>query len=151
MKRLLLLAATSLALFAAAPSSALAANSTCTTHTLAAISWSTQTDTFNHSGDFQCGGANNEDYYVVIALQYKTSSGGWNNYSCPNGYLAACVAFKPATGWYQGGSEQQWTGQWNPDSPQLDCHTVRIHGTVHFRNGSPNINYNSLTYGIGGC
>jgi hypothetical protein len=149
MKRLLILAATSLALFAAAPSSALAANSTCTTHNLDFVSWSIQTDTVNTAWHFQCGGANNEGYNVLLLLQWKDSSGAWHTFDCANG--GACAVNRPLTGFYAGGSDHSGTNTWNL-AGQLDCATIRFRGVVVFAGSSPTIAYNSLTVpDIGGC
>jgi hypothetical protein len=131
------------------PATSQAANSTCTTHSLAITGWGVADDHIDHSGHFQCGGANIEDYFVELDLQFLNGSGVWQVPACPNGYTGLCISFKPATGWYPAGADRSWTGTFNL-SGQIDCKSWRMHARVNFRNGSPDLTYNSLTYTIGG-
>lgn len=150
MNRLLIFIAAIAAVFAFSASPALAANSTCTDHTNNLTGWMISTDHIDTHWHFQCGGANNEDFFIGQALQFKNSSGVWTTADCPNGYLGQCVSFKPSTGWFNGGSDQSGDSGWNP-SQQIDCKDWRMHTTVHFRGSSPDIVYNGTVQSIGGC
>jgi hypothetical protein len=88
MKRLILLALTTLSIAAGtmlSPATSLAADSTCSMHILKATSWSVQSDQFNDSWDFQCGGSNNESWDVGIYLQWRDSNATWHTFDCDNG------------------------------------------------------------------
>jgi hypothetical protein len=149
MKRLLVLVMclTGFGAFGVAiPSAALAADSTCTTHRLTLSSWSTQFDFANSTWDFQCGGANNEDWSVTLQFQWKDGSGVWHTFDCDNGF--PCQVGRPVTGTYNGGEEHSGTNTWNI-AGQLNCLNVRMHGVVQFYGGSQPLNYNSITYNIG--
>jgi hypothetical protein len=148
MKRLILLALTTLSIAAGtmlSPATSLAADSTCSMHILKATSWSVQSDQFNDSWDFQCGGSNNESWDVGIYLQWRDSNATWHTFDCDNGN--PCYAVR---GPFAGGSERAGTNSWNV-AGQLNCLTVRVHAVVVFLGSSPNVAYNSLTYQIGGC
>lgn len=149
-KSLIGLATVVLALFATP--TAQAADSTCADHSNNITGWNIQQDHIDSHWHFQCGGANNEDFYISQVLQYKAGDGSWNNASCPNGYLGLCSSFKPAVNWFNGGSDQSGDSGWNPSSPaNIDCRDWRMHTTVHFRNGSPMLTYNGVVSSIGGC
>lgn len=153
MKRLVLLMILAIAGFLAVGASpALAADSTCATHVLKLTGWSIQIDTISHSGDFQCGGANNESWNAELFLQFKNGSGNWVTAACPNSYLGLCINFKPTTGWYGGGDEHNWSGTFNVNEPGgIDCRDWRMHAGIDFHGGSPTIYYNSSVSSIGGC
>ncbi len=137
--------------YLAAPASALAANSTCTTHDLALTDWSVQLNHINTSWDFKCGGANNEDYHLILYLQKKLSDGTWATSTCTALTHPYCVADRPDPGSsYNGGTEHSGTNSWNP-LPDIACHQWRLHADVLFAGSSPDIAYNSLAYSIGGC
>lgn len=151
MRKLLLGIVAALAILAA-PSPALAAASTCTDHTNNLSAWSIQTDTITTHWHFQCGGANNEDFFIAQVLQFKNGSGVWTNSLCPNGFNGFCLSYKPANGWFNGGSDQSGDSTWSPSTPaQIDCKDWRMHTTVHFRGSSPDITYNGNVQTIGGC
>lgn len=117
--------------------------SSCSTHLIPITSWSIQTDVIYTDWDFKCGGANNMDYYVVLALQVKVN-GVWQLENCTDN-PSYCHIFKPegaefcpfciGTGnHYEGGTEH--TGSSNfPSSESISGKTFRIRADAQFKNG----------------
>ena len=68
MKRLLIVLLAFGGILAANAAPALAADSTCSNHDIRITGWSLQLDSVSHSGDFQCGGANNESWNAELFL-----------------------------------------------------------------------------------
>lgn len=148
MRRLALLAATTLSVavgMMTAPS-AMAA-STCAIHQAPIVQWSIQADQIGSLYDFQCGGANNDDYHLGIYLQYQSQAGSWFTAPCENGL--ACSTQRPTTGYYNGGNRRSGTNMWNA-ALQIDCRAWRMHVLVAFRSGGV-VTFNGPVSNIGGC
>lgn len=145
MRRLILAGLVVAGLYAATPAAASA--STCATHQAPIVQWSIQADQIGSLYDFQCGGANNDDYHLGIYLQYQSQGGSWFTAPCDNGL--ACSTQRPTSGYYNGGSRHADTNMWNP-SIQIDCRSWRMHVLVAFRSGGVEI-FNGPVRDIGGC
>lgn len=145
MKRFIAFVGLLLALVGSAvvPSSALAANSTCTTHQLSITDYAAGAGTVDYHWDFKCGGANNEDYQVDFRFQWKDGGGAWHTFDCDNGL--PCLLGRPGLlAYYNGGTEHAGNETFSTVGT-FNCATIRVHATVIFADFSPDINVNSQT------
>jgi hypothetical protein len=104
--------------------SALAADSTCATHSNnnnplhAYFAGGGSSEWFTQGYDFQCGGANNEAWDLQGTYQWESDTGAWHTAVCVSavGGVANCVSNRPQSGTYGGGEEH--SGEF--DGVQLD-------------------------------
>ena len=121
--------------FGVSASPALASNPSCSTHSSPIQSWSVQGDWLTYYASFQCGGAENDDFYVDSYLQVYLN-GDWhladcdtglcfqthpNGTVCPNGYFCAGNLYHFSGTYYYYGN--------------IDNKKFRIQSDVNFRSG----------------
>jgi hypothetical protein len=107
MKKLITLVLAVVAFMCVGASPALASNSTCTNHNVAAQGFG-GSDQIYLGGDFQCGGANNEDYSVVETPQYKSHTGAWHDALCIS-QVPCARAYPIQTPWWNAGTRHIWS------------------------------------------
>lgn len=147
MRRPLLLLVLALLAAALTPTTAQAA-STCTKHVLAIDGWSVQGDYVRGHADFQCGGADQNDYMVDYWLQKQRNDGSWITVDCLNG--VHCESVKPSTGFFAAGTEHYWDWTFYPNV-QVDCRNWRLQGYASFRSGPISQVWTGPVAFIGGC
>lgn len=138
MRRLIVTLTTLLAIFggmAAAPNAQ--ASGSCTVHSLDINVWSEQDRLVGYAASFKCGNGVQSNYKVRVTLQQDV--GGWITASCQAG---PCTTVKPSSGSFSYGDTHNWNGEWNVAN-SIAGQDFRIHATVIFNNGDPNVIYNS--------
>lgn len=133
MKRLLLVALTTVSVFAGTAATPAQAAATCTTHSLGISAWSEQQGWIDYNASFQCGGGVNTRFRVKITLQEQVGA----NFIEPGCQAGPCITYRPsATTWYAAGASPSWSGQFNP-AASIAGQTFRIRADVIFANGDP--------------